>query len=33
MSPKVLETLIYLVERRGELVAKDALMKAIWPRV
>ena len=33
VSPKVLETLIYLVERRGELVGKDALMKAIWPRV
>ena len=33
VSPKVLETLIYLVERRGELVEKDALMKAIWPRV
>jgi TolB-like protein/DNA-binding winged helix-turn-helix (wHTH) protein len=32
-SPRVLETLIYLVERRGELVEKDALMKAIWPRV
>jgi TolB-like protein/DNA-binding winged helix-turn-helix (wHTH) protein len=32
-SPKVLDTLIYLVERRGELVEKDALMKAIWPRV
>jgi DNA-binding winged helix-turn-helix (wHTH) protein len=33
VSPKALETLIYLVERRGELVEKDALMKAIWPRV
>ena len=33
VSPKVLETLVYLVERRGELVEKDALMKAIWPRV
>jgi TolB-like protein/DNA-binding winged helix-turn-helix (wHTH) protein len=33
VSPRVLETLIYLVERRGDLVEKDALMKAIWPRV
>jgi TolB-like protein/DNA-binding winged helix-turn-helix (wHTH) protein len=33
VSPKVLDTLIYLVERRGELVEKDALMEAIWPRV
>jgi TolB-like protein/DNA-binding winged helix-turn-helix (wHTH) protein/Tfp pilus assembly protein PilF len=33
VSPKVLETLIYLVEHRGDLVEKDALMKAIWPRV
>ena len=30
---EVLETLIYLVERRGDLVEKDALMKAMWPRV
>jgi TolB-like protein/DNA-binding winged helix-turn-helix (wHTH) protein len=33
VSPKVLETLVYLVEHRGELVEKDALMKALWPRV
>lgn len=33
VPPKVLETLIYLVERRGELVEKEALMQAIWPRV
>ncbi len=33
VSPKVLETLVYLVEHRGELVEKEALMKAIWPRV
>jgi TolB-like protein/DNA-binding winged helix-turn-helix (wHTH) protein len=33
VSPKVLETLIYLVERHGELVEKDALMQALWPRV
>ena len=33
VSPKVLETLTYLVERRGELVEKDALMAAIWPHV
>jgi TolB-like protein/DNA-binding winged helix-turn-helix (wHTH) protein len=33
VSPKVLDTLIYLVERRGELVEKEALMQAMWPRV
>lgn len=33
VSPKALETLIFLVDRRGELVEKDALMEAIWPRV
>ena len=33
VSPRVLETLIYLVERHGELVEKDVLMEAIWPRV
>lgn len=33
VSPKVLETLIYLVERHGELVEKEALMQALWPRV
>ena len=33
VSPRVLETLIYLVERHGQLVEKNALMDAIWPRV
>lgn len=31
VSPKAIETLAYLVERRGQLVEKRALMKAIWP--
>jgi TolB-like protein/DNA-binding winged helix-turn-helix (wHTH) protein len=33
VSPKVLDTLIYLVEHRGNLIEKDALMRAIWPGV
>jgi TolB-like protein/DNA-binding winged helix-turn-helix (wHTH) protein/Tfp pilus assembly protein PilF len=31
LPPKVFETLVLLVERRGLLVAKDDLMKALWP--
>ncbi len=31
LSPKVFETLVLLVERRGLLVDKDDLMKALWP--
>lgn len=33
LSASVFETLLYLVERRGELVDKDSLMKAVWPNV
>lgn len=33
VSPKVIETLLYLVEHCGELVEKNALIQAIWPRV
>jgi DNA-binding winged helix-turn-helix (wHTH) protein/Tol biopolymer transport system component len=33
LSARVFETLLYLVERRGELVDKDSLMKAVWPNV
>jgi TolB-like protein/DNA-binding winged helix-turn-helix (wHTH) protein len=33
LSPKVFETLLYLVERRGELLDKATLLKAIWPNV
>src|SRR5687768_8723766 len=29
-TPKAVETLIALVERRGEVVRKDDLMQAIW---
>lgn len=32
LKPKVLDTLVYLVERRGELLEKQALMAAIWGR-
>jgi DNA-binding winged helix-turn-helix (wHTH) protein/TolB-like protein/Flp pilus assembly protein TadD len=31
LTPKVYETLIVLVERRGRLVGKEELMEAIWP--
>jgi TolB-like protein len=33
LSPKVFDTLLYLVERRGELLDKATLLKAIWPNV
>jgi pimeloyl-ACP methyl ester carboxylesterase/DNA-binding winged helix-turn-helix (wHTH) protein len=33
LTAKVFDTLLYLVEHRGELVEKAALMKAIWPNV
>jgi TolB-like protein/DNA-binding winged helix-turn-helix (wHTH) protein/Tfp pilus assembly protein PilF len=31
LTPKAVEVLLVLVEKRGELVAKDDLMKAVWP--
>jgi DNA-binding winged helix-turn-helix (wHTH) protein/Tol biopolymer transport system component len=31
MPPKVFETLLALVGRRGEVVTKDELMQALWP--
>ena len=31
--PKAFETLLYFVERRGELLEKTSLMKAIWPNI
>ena len=31
LTPKALETLLFLVERRGHIVEKDDLMKAVWP--
>ncbi len=33
LKPKVFDTLLYLVERPGELVTKDALLEAVWPHV
>ena len=33
MAPKVLDTLVHLIERRGELLDKRALVEAIWPHV
>src|SRR5262245_56478577 len=31
VPPKVLDTLVILVEANGRLVAKDALMQRLWP--
>jgi TolB-like protein len=33
LPPKVFDTLLYFVERRGELLDKTTLMKAIWPNI
>src|SRR5580693_8773923 len=31
MPPKAIQTLVILVQRRGEVVTKDELMQAVWP--
>ena len=31
LTPKVFDTLLYLLQRQGKLVQKDELMHAIWP--
>ena len=31
LTPKAIETLIVLVERRGQLVGKDELLRRVWP--
>jgi DNA-binding winged helix-turn-helix (wHTH) protein len=31
LQPKVFNTLLVLVERRGQVVEKDDLMKLLWP--
>jgi DNA-binding winged helix-turn-helix (wHTH) protein/tetratricopeptide (TPR) repeat protein len=31
LTPKVFETLLYLVRRQGDLVEKDELIRAVWP--
>jgi TolB-like protein len=33
LVPKAFETLLYLLERRGELLSKNSLLKAIWPNI
>jgi DNA-binding winged helix-turn-helix (wHTH) protein len=33
LVPKAFETLLYLLERRGELLGKNSLLKAIWPNI
>ncbi|MBS0388777.1 MAG: winged helix-turn-helix domain-containing protein, partial [Proteobacteria bacterium] len=32
LTPKVFETLVFLVTRAGHVVSKDELIKALWPR-
>ncbi len=31
LTPKVFDTLLYLVKHSGTVLAKDELMRAIWP--
>jgi TolB-like protein/Tfp pilus assembly protein PilF len=31
LTPKVFDTLLVLVQRRGEVISKDDLMRAVWP--
>ena len=31
MAPKAVETLLVLIERRGEIVSKEELLEAVWP--
>src|SRR2546423_1220369 len=31
LTPKVFDTLLYLIENRGSVLTKDELMKALWP--
>src|SRR5688572_12716131 len=31
LTPKVIDTLFVLVENRGHLIAKDELMRSVWP--
>jgi serine/threonine-protein kinase len=33
LKPRVFDTLLYLIEHRGDLLQKQALLEAIWPHV
>jgi DNA-binding winged helix-turn-helix (wHTH) protein len=33
LTPKALDTLLVLIERRGELVSRNELLRAVWPDV
>ena len=33
LTPKVFDTLLYLIEHRGETLDKDTLLSTIWPGV
>ena len=32
LTPKVFDTLVFLVERAGSLVSKEELIQGVWPR-
>src|SRR4030095_3124911 len=31
LKPKILDLLLFLIQKRGQLIAKDELMKEVWP--
>src|SRR5215207_9925380 len=31
LKPKILDLLLFLIQKRGQLIAKDELMKQVWP--
>ena len=31
LTPKVFDTLLYLIEHKGEVLETEALMRALWP--
>src|SRR5262245_12983017 len=33
LKPRVFDTLVYLIEHRGELLEKETLLRAVWPHV
>ncbi|HJY35828.1 MAG TPA: winged helix-turn-helix domain-containing protein [Steroidobacteraceae bacterium] len=33
LMPKAIETLVYLIERAGQTVSKEELLRAVWPNV
>jgi DNA-binding winged helix-turn-helix (wHTH) protein len=31
LKPKILDLLLFLIQKRGQLIAKDELMQQVWP--